>query len=289
MKHYRQARASSEKIAAVVRILRAFFEMSNHGLTSLDSWPSVEVSGISLQINRAYIDLTGLCDVWPSLAHEWSLLHLAAAVPLQNYPGNHNVLLADFLCFLQERAARSENCDPGHWLVTLRNTLSQILAQMFELHVWNLLVTATVKEEQIQIKELRHASGYRFRAGTFSKKQLLDRLEKAHGGSHETMLEILSEQRGMNAILQTVSNKMYDESAAGLFRSSLSVCLSWDGATYAGHSVNIGTALDCQHLFAAYMPPVVDISKKKSKIFVVKGLGWREKGLNGLEKGFLKR
>ena len=264
MKHFRQSRNSEEKSKLAARVLQSLFAMSNSALASLDSWPSIEVAGRSIAVTgEACIDLGGLAAVWPSLALEWEQLQMATAVPLQNYPGNDVVLLADFLCFLQERVSRAEgDFDPGHWLVILRNTVSGIVTSMFELAVWNLLANDVVPEDQLQIKELRGATGRRLKMGSLRKKQLLQKLANAHGGSHETMLEVLQSHKGCHSTVENVSNKLYDQAATGLLQGSLSVSISWDGATYAGHSVNIAMALDCQQMNAAYMRPVVHNQKK---------------------------
>ena len=93
------------------------------------------------------------------------------------------------------------------------------------------------------------------------KKQILQQIANSHGGSHETMLEMLQSHKGLNSTVENVSNKLYDQAATGLLQGSLSVSISWDGATYAGHSVNIAMALDCQQMNAAYVRTVVHNQK----------------------------
>ena len=185
---------------------------------------------------------------------------MLCAVPLGDYPGNDLPLLSDFLSFLQARVVRSSGAfDSSRWLVHLRNSTAKLVASMFELAVWNLLSNELGDEDKLQPHQLYSLkSGRKLRQGTLDKKHLIQKLADSHGGSHETILQTLSGFKGVNSVLMNVSNRIYQQAACASFAHCHTLSLSWDGACYAGHSVNISMALDCKTLNAAYMRPVVD-------------------------------
>ena len=149
--------------------------------------------------------------------------------------------------------------DSSHWLVQLRNSIAKVVATMFELAVWNTLSNDPTPEKKLQPHQLYSAkSGHKIKMGTLDKMQLIQKLADSHGGSHETMCSVLSEHRGLSQVMVHTSNRLYEEGAAASFLHCHTLSVSWDGATYAGHSVNIAMAMCCQSLNAAYLRPVVD-------------------------------
>ena len=71
----------------------------------------------------------------------------------------------------------------------------------------------------------------------------------------------LASGHGYAAVIRTVTNRMYGETAAELFKDASALSMAWDGASYSGSAVNIAFVMDCISGNCAHLRPQVDWQK----------------------------
>ena len=205
------------------------------------------------------IDLNPLLEQWPTLSMEWESLCTQGVFGLSPLLPSHKAFIGDLLRFLNTRVTLAK-LESSHWLVHFRNCTMRVLTLLFEQEVFTVLDAETVPLQSLQILPLRSLkSGKKLRPGVLEKKQLLRQLATSHNRSNaEAMLQVMQSHKGYAAVVMNVSNGLYERAAIISLEQCRALCMSWDGASYSGLSVNIGVGLDCISERAANMRPVVD-------------------------------
>ena len=240
--------------------LIAWFDLSRKGLALCPSAPELTVLGVTLSPSRdGFLSLHSLVAVYPALSQEWNDIVLRAHhLGLPAFPANATTRLTDLFLFLEARSAYSPDLAPGHWLVSLRNSLLVVVVFCAEVAVCHQLeADRDLDASKRNVPTLYGRTGKRqARSSIITRMQWLRRVQDTPG-SAETVLRTLSGSVSYAAMIRNVSSRIYAEGASSLFRDSASLSLSWDGAGYSGLTVNVAFALNCNSGHAAHIRPQV--------------------------------
>ena len=270
--HFQQDQTSHDKAFRASCALQNIIEMVHESLSGMGAaLPSIDMGGLSLTVTAdAAIDLRPLDTVYASLHEEWQAMQQQGVLGLGPLRAVGKAYLGDVMRFFEYRVFHSSPKLPmDHWMRHLRNAAMRVVAFSFEYAVFTSLSNETVPLQMLQIPEMRSTTtGRKLRPGVLDKRQWLRKLATAHSqGNAETILELLATHKGQAAVVMNFTNAMYEENARSLMQLCRALSMSWDGATYAGLSVNIAMGLCCVTAKAVHMRPVVETPPPLNCVF----------------------
>ena len=250
----------SDRSMKSVGVLSQASAFISEGLQHCGEGPSITVLGVHFEVQQGgCLCLSDLSSVYPEWLQEWRDLWKHADMAACNRPpcDNEKVPLVDVIPFLEARIFYSTellNCQ--HWLVSFRNSLLQVAAFLFEVHVAHRLDNAT-NTRKLSPVQLWTKAGRKQQASALVKQKLLDIAFRRYG-SNSTIIDVLTDgHKGYNSVVQRIGNRMYLEQARCGMNSHNSFAVHWDVAFYGGISCNIGFLMETRGFRGCYLKPTV--------------------------------